>query len=148
MSEASVAAYVGDVAAVEAFRILSVDPSSTLIDVRTHAEWSYVGAPDLKSIGKSVVFTEWQSFPAMQVDSRFAARLSGSLDAAGVKPGAPLLFLCRSGARSRNAAVAMTQAGWAPCLNISDGFEGPLDAWGHRNVVSGWRAASLPWTQT
>jgi rhodanese-related sulfurtransferase len=128
--------------------MLSADPSSVLIDVRTKAEWAYVGAPDLTSVGKTVVFLEWQSFPAMQVDPGFAERLAATLDAAGVRRSAPLLFLCRSGARSKHAAVAMTAAGWAPCFNVADGFEGPLDPWGHRNLVSGWRAGDLPWSQS
>jgi len=148
MSNSSAVDYAGDVAACEAFRLLSSDRSSTLVDVRTKAEWTYVGAPDLKEIGKAVFFVEWQTFPAMQVDGGFVARLADLLESAGVRPGAPLLFLCRSGARSRNAAIAMTRTGWAPCFNISDGFEGRLDPWGRRNVVSGWKASNLPWTQT
>jgi rhodanese-related sulfurtransferase len=142
------AGYAGDLSAAEAFHLLAADPGSVLVDVRTQAEWSFVGAPDLSSIGKDVLLLEWQSFPSMQVDPAFAARLSARLEAAGVKPGAPLVFLCRSGARSRSAAIAMTQAGWTPCLNVADGFEGPLDAGRHRNALGGWRAGNLPWAQT
>ncbi len=123
-------------------------PTSTLIDVRTQAEWAYVGVPDLSSLGKTALFLEWQSFPSMQVDEHFAARLSTMLETAGVKRGAPLVFICRSGARSRHAAIAMTAAGWAPCFNVSDGFEGPLDPWRHRGVTGGWKAGGLPWAQT
>jgi rhodanese-related sulfurtransferase len=75
-------------------------------------------------------------------------RLEALLESAGVERGAPLVFLCRSGARSRHAAVAMTSAGWAPCFNVSDGFEGPLDGSRRRGVLSGWKAGRLPWTQT
>ena len=50
--------------------------------------------------------------------------------------GAPLLFICRSGARSRQAAIAMTSAGWAPCFNVSDGFEGPLDPFAPTEATS------------
>ena len=139
--------YAGDMPATEAFQLLATEVASVLIDVRTQAEWSYVGFPDLNSIGKTVLFIEWQSFPSMQADPDFTARLSARLETAGVSPGSPLVFLCRSGARSRNAAIAMTRAGWAPCLNVSDGFEGPLDPRGHRNVVGGWRAGNLPWAQ-
>ena len=148
MSNESAASYAGDLLATNAFELLAGDESSVLIDVRTQAEWAYVGAPDLTALGKTPVFIEWQSFPAMQVDRSFASRLSAMLEAAGVAPGASLLFLCRSGARSRHAAIAMTEAGWAPCFNISDGFEGPLDPWRHRNAVGGWKAGNLPWTQT
>jgi len=149
MPNENAAGYAGDLPATEAFHLLTVDPASMLIDVRTQAEWAYVGAPDLGSIGKSVLFLEWQSFPSMQVDAAFVARLSARLEAAAVRPGAPLLFLCRSGVRSRGAAIAMTEAGWAPCLNVSDGFEGPLDPRSrHRNAAGGWRAGNLPWAQT
>lgn len=140
--------YAGDVSAKEAFDILATAGGSVLIDVRTRAEWSYVGAPDLTSIGKSVLFLEWQSYPSMQVDPDFAGRLTSQLAAAGIARDASLVFLCRSGVRSRNAAIAMTRAGWARCLNVSDGFEGPLDSRGHRNLVGGWRADGLPWKQT
>ncbi|RBP00794.1 thiosulfate sulfurtransferase [Roseiarcus fermentans] len=142
------AGYAGDLPATEAFQLLVSDGASVLIDVRTRAEWAFVGTPDLNAIGKSVLFLEWQTFPSMQAVPDFAARLAAELAAAGVQPGAPLLFLCRSGARSRSAAIAMTRAGWAPCLNVSDGFEGPLDSRGRRNLVGGWRAGDLPWAQT
>jgi rhodanese-related sulfurtransferase len=148
MSNGNAVGYAGDLPAVDAYDFLASDASSALIDVRTQAEWAFVGAPELTALGKTPFFIEWQSFPAMQVDASFESRLSAMLATAGVKPGAPLLFLCRSGARSRQAAIAMTAAGWTPCYNISDGFEGPLDPWRHRNVVGGWRAANLPWTQT
>jgi rhodanese-related sulfurtransferase len=148
MSSESAPGYAGDVLPAEAYHRLSSDASSVLIDVRTQAEWGYVGVADLSSLGKTPLFLEWQSFPTMQVDPGFATRLATILEAAGVKRDAPLLFLCRSGARSRHAATAMTQAGWAQCFNIADGFEGPLDPWSHRSVIGGWKAGNLPWTQT
>jgi len=138
----------GELLATDAYQLLSANVDSVLIDVRTQAEWTYVGVPDLTSIGKTAIFLEWQSFPAMRVDPAFAARLSAMLQDARVAPQAPLLFLCRSGARSRHAATAMTNAGWARCFNIWDGFEGPLDPRRRRNVVGGWKAANLPWSQS
>ena len=59
-----------------------------------------------------------------------------------------IYFLCRSGVRSKHAAIAMTEAGWARCFNIASGFEGPPDPAGHRGTVDGWKAQGLPWTQT
>ncbi len=148
MSRENGSGYAGDVLAAEAYRVLSSDEPSVLIDVRTQAEWGYVGVPDLSALGKTPLFLEWQSFPSMQVDPGFAARLTSLLEAARAEREATLLFLCRSGARSRQAALAMTQAGWVRCLNISDGFEGPLDPWRHRSAVGGWKAGNLPWIQT
>jgi rhodanese-related sulfurtransferase len=148
MSFQSAIGYAGDVLASDAYLLLAGDVASTLIDVRTHAERSYVGAANLEALRKSPLFLEWQSYPSMQVDGRFVERLSGMLEHSRVNRGAALLFLCRSGARSRHAAIAMTSAGWSPCFNISDGFEGPLDSAHHRGVVGGWKASDLPWTQT
>jgi len=148
MCKENAAGYAGDLLATDAYKLLATDVNSALVDVRTNAEWAYVGVPDLTSIGKTALFLEWQSFPAMTVDLGFSARLSAMLRDAGVGLEGPLLFLCRSGARSRHAAIAMTNAGRARCFNISDGFEGPLDPWRHRNVVGGWKAANLPWSQS
>jgi rhodanese-related sulfurtransferase len=148
MSYQSGAGFAGDMLSADAYSFLGGEATATLIDVRTQAEWAYVGVPDLSPLGKTALFLEWQSFPSMQVHDRFAAGLSAMLEAAGIKRGTPLLFICRSGVRSRHAAIAMTSAGWAPCFNVSDGFEGPLDSFRHRSVVSGWRAAGLPWAQT
>lgn len=140
--------YAGDLKAADAFRMLSENPSAVLVDVRTRAEWTYVGIPELKSIGKAPMLVEWQTFPDGQVDLHFVGRLSEALSEAGAAKDAAVLFLCRSGARSRNAAIAMTEAGWRSCFNIVDGFEGPLDGSGHRNLLAGWRADGLPWRQT
>jgi rhodanese-related sulfurtransferase len=148
MSYQNFAGYSGDLLATDAFALLERDPSSVLIDVRTKPEWAYVGAPDLSGLGKTPIFLEWQTYPSMEVDPNFAARLQALLNDAGIERGASLLFLCRSGARSRQAAAAMTSAGWTPSFNISDGFEGPLDALRRRGVAGGWKASGLPWTQS
>jgi rhodanese-related sulfurtransferase len=148
MSYQSSVGYAGDMVSVDAYRLLTEEATAALIDVRTQAEWAYVGIPDLSPLGKAALFLEWQRYPSMQVDERFAERLSAMLEDAAVKRGAPLLFICRSGARSRQAAIAMTSGGWAPCFNVSDGFEGPLDPRRHRGDIGGWRAAGLPWEQT
>jgi rhodanese-related sulfurtransferase len=126
---------------------LSSSPRSQLIDVRTRAEWTYVGTPDLASVGKRTVLVEWQTFPDQTVDPRFAERLAGELKALGVEPNDDLYFICRSGGRSLAAARAMTAAGYTACHNVAAGFEGPLDADRHRGAVGGWKAAGLPWLQ-
>jgi rhodanese-related sulfurtransferase len=134
--------YAGDVASQEAYAALQADPSAVLIDVRTTAEWSYVGLPDLTGIGKRVLPIEWQRFPDGALNQRFLE----DLRAAGVSEGTPLYFLCRSGVRSAAAAEVATRAGLGPAYNVSDGFEGPLDQQGHRSVA-GWKVAGLPWRQ-
>jgi len=123
-------------------------PKSQLIDVRTRAEWTYVGLPDLGSIGKRPVLVEWQTFPDQAVDPRFIERLAGELKALGVEKDDELFFICRSGGRSLAAAKAMAELGYSACHNVAGGFEGPLDDDRHRGSVSGWKAAGLPWLQS
>jgi rhodanese-related sulfurtransferase len=148
MSYQNFAGYAGDLLAIDAYALLEGDSSSVLIDVRTQAEWTYVGTPNLRTLGKTLLLLEWQSYPSMAVDAEFASRLEAMLQSGRVERGAPLIFLCRSGARSRQAAISMTSAGWGPCFNVSDGFEGPLDGSLRRGGVSGWKAGGLPWSQT
>jgi len=142
------AGYAGDLLATDAYEVLAGDANSMLVDVRTAVEWTYVGTPNLDSLGKTVIFLEWQSYPSMKIDGDFPPRLEAMLEAVRVEKSTSLLFLCRSGVRSRSAAVAMTSAGWPRCFNISDGFEGPLDSLRHRGIVGGWKARGLPWAQT
>lgn len=139
--------HIVDVDVQEVWKRLQEDPAAVLIDVRTRAEWSYVGVPELSSMGKQPIFIEWQTFPDNRVDPGFVERLSETLEAAGVSNQAELFFICRSGGRSRMAAQAMTAAGYAACRNVADGFEGPLDASRHRGQTAGWKAAGLPWAQ-
>jgi rhodanese-related sulfurtransferase len=136
--------YAGDVRPSTAWKILSERQDAVLIDVRTRAEWSYVGLPDLEAIGKKPILIEWQVYPSMQLNADFVAALSAALP----DKGAPLLFLCRSGVRSAAAAKAMTAAGCSTCFNVAEGFEGPLDAGAKRGTAGGWKAAGLPWRQT
>lgn len=138
---------VEDVPVEEVWARLKSDAASVLIDVRTRAEWAFVGIPDLTEMGKRVVTVEWQTFPDSRIDAEFANRLSDLLDEAGVAKDAEIFFICRSGGRSRMAAEKMTAAGYARCRNVADGFEGPLDTDRHRGQVAGWKAAGLPWVQ-
>lgn len=135
--------YAGELTSREAYERLVDEPGTRLVDVRTHAEWTYVGTPDLSALGKQVVTISWSFHPDAVRNPRFVDDLVDS----GVTTDHEVLFLCRSGARSRAAAVAATAAGYT-AYNISDGFEGPLDEAGRRNTVTGWRAAGLPWRQS
>jgi rhodanese-related sulfurtransferase len=126
---------------------LKGDAGSVLIDVRTIAEWAYVGLPDLAQIGKRPVLVEWQGFPADQQNSTFIERVVEALNPLGANRETELFFICRSGARSLKAAQAMAAAGYMHCRNVADGFEGPLDTERHRGRLAGWKARGLPWAQ-
>jgi rhodanese-related sulfurtransferase len=135
--------YAGDVAPKTAWQILAESPDAVLVDVRTQPEWVFVGVPDLGQLGKKAAFIPWQVFPSMGLNPEFARQVA----AAGAKPDRPVLFLCRSGGRSRAAAIAMTAQGFTRAYNIVGGFEGPLDPKHHRGTTDGWKANGLPWLQ-
>ena len=138
---------VDEVDVASTWSTLQGNPRSQLVDVRTRAEWTYVGIPDLGALGKRAVLVEWQTFPDQSVDPRFADRLAQELQALGVQLDDDLFFICRSGSRSLAAAKAMASAGYRACHNVSEGLEGPLDDDRHRGTLSGWKATGLPWQQ-
>ncbi len=127
----------------QVWEALQKDPQAQLVDVRTDAEWTYVGLTDLAGAGKQPVLIPWQIFPKMEVNAGFVEQLRQ----AGFTPEHHIYFLCRSGVRSLAAAQAAQAAGFAHCYNIADGFEGNPDPDGHRGRVAGWKAEELPWRQ-
>ena len=139
--------YAGDISPDEAWTLLTDDPKAVLVDVRTVAEWNFVGTPDLRPLGKQAHLVEWQSFPSSGPKPDFVATVERALADQGIGKDAPVLLLCRSGVRSRAAAIALTAAGFARAFNIDNGFEGPLDPEGHRGGTDGWKARGLPWEQ-
>jgi rhodanese-related sulfurtransferase len=141
--QASRVGYAGDVDVGKAWEGVKNNPGAVLVDVRTKAEWNFVGIPDLSEAGKEPVLIEWQVFPTMDVNASFV----DAVIVAAPDKTQPIYFLCRSGARSKSAAMALTQAGYSACFNISEGFEGPHDQNRHRGTTAGWKASGLPWVQ-
>lgn len=136
--------YAGNLTPQEAWEMLKATPDATLVDVRTDAEWRYVGTPDLGDIGGRVEYIEWENYPDGDLNPSFIEHLAN----AGLTPGAgtPILFICRAGVRSADAATAATAAGFGSCYNVLDGFEGTIGDDGRRGHI-GWRAVGLPWSQ-
>jgi rhodanese-related sulfurtransferase len=129
--------YAGALPPRDAFEVWQSSPRATLVDVRTRAEWSYVGRIP------GAVEIEWNHYPNGH-NARFEEQLQESI----ADKAAPLLFICRSGARSSSAAAAAHALGYTLAMNVLEGFEGDLDPEGHRNTVGGWRKAGLPWRQS
>jgi len=126
--------YAGALLPAEAHELMQA--GARLVDVRTKPELLYVG----KIPGSIAV--EWQTYPGNRENPEFLGEL-----AALVPKDQPVMFLCRSGARSHSAAEAATRAGWKEAYNVLEGFEGNKDAEQHRSTVGGWRKAGLPWVQ-
>ena len=127
--------YAGALMPAEAHKLMQA--GAVLVDVRTKPELQYVG-----KVPGSVAI-EWQTYPGNRPNPEFLGEL-----AAAVPKDTPVMFFCRSGARSHSAADAATRAGWREAYNVLEGFEGDKDANQHRGTVNGWRKAGLPWTQT
>lgn len=131
--------YKGDLLPGETYERLQASDNAVLIDVRTDAEWAFVGIPAVENLMR----LSWQSYPTMERHLGFEAEV----EAAGVSKDAEIFLICRSGQRSATAAAALTQAGFEHCYNVAEGFEGDKDARGHRGSVGGWKHAGLPWIQ-
>ncbi|MEC5405844.1 rhodanese-like domain-containing protein [Paraburkholderia sp. MPAMCS5] len=130
--------YAGAVSPVEAFELLQIDPRTRLVDVRTRAELDWVGRPVIGD--GQYVHLEWTRYPGAVPNQEFLHQLSevASHDT-------PVLFLCRSAARSKLAAIAAAQVGFTKAYDLLEGFEGDKDGQGHRKTVSGWCFRGLPW---
>ena len=131
--------YAGALLPAEAHEVLQLATNAKLacrlVDVRTRAEWDWVGRiPGAEEI-------EWMAYPSNQPNGDFLAQLQQK-----VAPDTLVMFICRSGARSHNAASLASISGYAKSYNVLEGFEGDKDTHGHRNTVSGWRHAGLPWS--
>jgi rhodanese-related sulfurtransferase len=129
--------YGGALLPTEAHQLWREAPGATIVDVRTRAEWDYVGRIP------GAVEIELLSYPGNRPNPEFLATLQQQ-----VKKDAPVMFICRSGGRSHNAALLAMQAGYVQSYNVLEGFEGDKDEHGHRNTRGGWRIAGLPWVQS
>ena len=129
--------YSGALTPAEAYEVWRGVPAAKLIDVRSRAEWDYVGRIP------GAVELELLTYPSNLRNTEFVPELESKADKA-----APVLFICRSGGRSHHAAMLAAQVGYSASFNVLEGFEGDRDAQGHRNTSGGWRVAGLPWTQS
>ena len=126
--------YAGDVPAQLALKWWEAG-QAVLVDVRTDAEREWVG------FIPGAIPLAWKQWPGMALNVAFDESLK-----AVVPAGKKVLLLCRSGVRSVAAAKHAARLGFE-AYNILEGFEGDVDADGHRGALGGWRQAGLPWRQ-
>jgi len=135
--------YAGEITVKEAWEWMNDNPDAQMIDVRTDAEWGWVGIPDLTSTGKQLHLIQWITHPSNDKNPYF----SEQVEHLNIDKKAPILFLCRSGKRSLFAARLMQSLGYTACYNITEGFEGNPNEQKHRSTVNGWKFENLPWLQ-
>jgi rhodanese-related sulfurtransferase len=129
--------YEGALTPQEAYELMVSAPGAKLVDVRTRAEIDWVGKVP------GAVEIEWLNYPGMKPNPNFMAALEQQVDKESL-----VMFLCRSAHRSHAAAAIATQAGYADCYNILQGFEGDKTPANQRNSLNGWKKAGLPWEQS
>ena len=139
---------IKDVSPTETWAALA-DGNYALVDCRTAHEWNVIGVPDLSELGKTVYRVEWKQAPDMSINPEFKTELEQALG--GTLP-ERIYFICRSGARSKEAATYIQDAlsssdSVCECINVAEGFEGDPDASGIRGQINGWQARGLPWAQ-
>ncbi len=128
----------------ESFEMVMKSPEDTfIIDVRTRAEYEFVGHPDTAN---GVANIPYKFYPSWELNVDFVSKV-----AERYKPGDTLILICRSGKRAEDAARLLlgsgstSGAGFKAVYYMTDSFEGPKDARGLR-TVSGWKVNGLPFT--
>jgi rhodanese-related sulfurtransferase len=130
--------YAGAVTPQEAYALLQAATGAKLVDVRTNAERDWVGRVAIPEAQHAAI--QWNLYPGGTPNPDFMTQLAQTTGKDDV-----LLFLCRSGVRSRHAAKLATEHGYTQCFDILEGFEGDKDAEHHRKTMAGWCKAGLPW---
>ena len=127
--------YAGALTPQEAYEILQKAPEAKLVDVRSLAELELVGRVP------SAAHIEWAFYPGMVANADFAQHLDMQVDKEAL-----VIFMCRTGGRSHNAAVVAAKLGFSEAYNMLEGFEGEANAERQRTLINGWRRAGLPWS--
>ena len=129
----------------QAMQLITDEPKSLMVDVRSHMEYLFIGHP----VG--AVHIPWIDEPDWKVNPHFARDVRqlilGGISDDGSHAQVPIVLICRSGKRSYEAGELLVKEGFTNVYNIEDGFEGELDANHHRSTLGGWRYEGLPWEQ-
>lgn len=127
--------YAGALTPTEAYALISQDADAVLVDVRSRAELELVGRVPVAT------HVEWAFYPGMVANTEFAAQLLAQVDKSRT-----VVFMCRTGGRSHNAALLAQQLGYSKAYNMVEGFEGEANELKQRTLINGWKHAGLPWT--
>lgn len=129
----------------QAWDLMQEDPRAVLVDIRATMEYLFVGHP----VG--AVHIPWIDEPDWTVNPHFVTEVRKLLLGGAVcdidEGCAPVILICRSGKRSKEAGRALIEAGFSRVFHIDEGFEGDLDEHHHRSSRGGWRFRGLPWEQ-
>ena len=128
-----------------AHELLRKDPKAVLIDIRSSMEYLFVGHP------AGAVHVPWIDEPDWEVNPDFVVEVRklmlGGLSHDEGGSHAPIILICRSGKRSKEAGDLLISKGMSNVYHVNEGFEGDLDGEHHRSTLGGWRFHGLPWEQ-
>lgn len=127
--------YAGALTPAEVYELISQDSTIVLVDVRSRAELELVGRVPMAS------HVEWVFYPGMVANPEFSTQLQTQVDQSRT-----VIFMCRTGGRSHNAALLAQQLGYSQAYNMLEGFEGEANEHKQRTLINGWKHAGLPWT--
>jgi len=134
-----------DLTPKQAWQMLQDDPRAVLIDIRSNMEFLFVGHP------AGAVHIPWIDEPDWDVNPHFVTDVRkvmlGGIVCEADEGCAPVILICRSGKRSRDASKKLIEAGFKQVYHVAEGFEGELDDHHHRSSLGGWRFHGLPWEQ-
>lgn len=128
----------------KAWQLCQDDPRTLLIDIRSSMEYLFVGHPE------GAVHVPWIDEPDWVVNPEFVTEVRKLMLGGVVESdtgSAPVILICRSGKRSKEAGDVLVAAGIHNVYHVDEGFEGELDEHHHRSAVGGWRYHGLPWQQ-
>jgi rhodanese-related sulfurtransferase len=158
-----------DILSIEAYDMLNTVPDTYLIDVRTRAEYQFVGHAPMAHLfplyfmsDQLVQKDEQWEYQLTNNNKLFVEEISKKFQKAN-----NLLIISRDGSRSILAARQLIKAGFKNVYNVKDGFEGApfptyedqnkdkfyrqlakrnkIPAYNHRRFY-GWQWWGLPWT--
>ena len=141
-SSSAVQAYT-DIDPIEAYEWATTDPNVYILDVRTPAEWKWVGHPGENKLGEGAELNDKVVNIPYKIENGEGLIVNPSfLDDVdylfGSNPNAVIINMCRSGSRSVAASNALDQHGYMNVYNMLQGFEGGKDERGYR-TVEGWK---------
>ncbi|UCH07327.1 MAG: hypothetical protein JSV55_14860 [Deltaproteobacteria bacterium] len=158
-----------DILSIEAYDMLNTVPDTYLIDVRTRAEYQFIGHAPMAHLFPLYFMSD----QLVQKDEQWEYQLTNNNKAfveeisKKFQKDNNLLIISRDGTRSILAARQLIKAGFKNVYNVKDGFEGPpfptyedqnrhkfyrqlakrnkIPAYNHRRFY-GWQWWGLPWT--
>ncbi len=136
---------LGSITPQQAFQLEKDDPRTVLVDIRSTMEFLFVGHP------KGAVHVAWIDEPDWDINPNFVTEIRKLMLGGAVctleEPCAPVILICRSGKRSKEAGDLLVKSGFNSVFHVDEGFEGDLDDDHHRSSTGGWRFRGLPWEQ-